>query len=397
MSIQLVSISHKTAPVAMREKFAFSPGQQLEIMESVIRESPAKECVILATCNRTEVYTYCDRESKERQVFEVIQRVLSEAAGMPGDESMGDLLRFYQGNKAIHHLFDVTTGLDSMVIGEDQILGQVKNAHATAMEQKMCSTFLNTFFRYAITASKKVKTDTLLSKTPVSTATIAVKAAEEYLGDLSGKKIMLLGATGKIGTVVFKNLLADYAVELYLTMRDQSHLNKHQHDSRTKTQYIPYEKRYDWLDEMDVVISATSSPHYTMTYEKVKKSLATKKKRAFVDLAVPLDIESRISEMEDIRCYNIDDFSQVAKENNDKKLKEAKMAREILEDYELQFKRWMIFQKNLEVMKEIEAEIVLEAEEKSIMKAMDKLFYRVRENASPEDLEVFFRCLKYEE
>lgn len=397
MSIQLVSISHKTAPVAMREKFAFSPGQQLEIMESVIRESPAKECVILATCNRTEVYTYCDRESKERQVFEVIQRVLSEAAGMPGDESMGDLLRFYQGNKAIHHLFDVTTGLDSMVIGEDQILGQVKNAHATAMEQKMCSTFLNTFFRYAITASKKVKTDTLLSKTPVSTATIAVKAAEEYLGDLSGKKIMLLGATGKIGTVVFKNLLADYAVELYLTMRDQSHLNKHQHDSRTKTQYIPYEKRYDWLDEMDVVISATSSPHYTMTYEKVKKSLATKKKRAFVDLAVPLDIESRISEMEDIRCYNIDDFSQVAKENNDKKLKEAKMAREILEDYELQFKRWMIFQKNLEVMKEIEAEIVLEAKEKSIMKAMDKLFYRVRENASPEDLEVFFRCLKYEE
>lgn len=397
MSIQLVSISHKTAPVAMREKFAFSPGQQLEIMKSVIRESPAKECVILATCNRTEVYTYCARESKERQVFEVVQRVLSGAAGMPGDESMGDLLRFYQGNKAIHHLFDVTTGLDSMVIGEDQILGQVKNAHATAMEEKMCSTFLNTFFRYAITASKKVKTDTLLSKTPVSTATIAVKAAEEYLGDLSGKKIMLLGATGKIGTVVFKNLMADYAVELYLTMRDQSRLNKHQHDSRTKTQYIPYENRYDWLDEMDVVISATSSPHYTMTYEKVKKSLVTKKKRAFVDLAVPLDIESRISEMEDIRCYNIDDFSQVAKENNDKKLKEAKMAREILEDYELQFKRWMIFQKNLEVMKEIEAEIVLEAEEKSIMKAMDKLFYRVRENASPEDLEVFFRCLKYEE
>ena len=137
MSIQLVSISHKTAPVAMRAKFAFSPGQQLEIMKAIIQESPAEECVILATCNRTEVYTYCASEGKERKVFEVIQKVLSESAGMPDDESMGDLLRFYQGNKAIHHLFDVTTGLDSMVIGEDQILGQVKNAHAVAMKEKM--------------------------------------------------------------------------------------------------------------------------------------------------------------------------------------------------------------------------------------------------------------------
>lgn len=397
MSIQLVSISHKTAPVAMRAKFAFSPGQQLEIMKAIIQESPAEECVILATCNRTEVYTYCASEGKERKVFEVIQKVLSESAGMPDDESMGDLLRFYQGNKAIHHLFDVTTGLDSMVIGEDQILGQVKNAHAVAMKEKMCSTFLNTFFRYAITASKKVKTDTLLSKTPVSTATIAVKAAEEFLGDLTGKKIMLLGATGKIGSVVYKNLMADYAVELYLTIRDQSRMQKHQHESRTITQYIPYENRYELLDEMDVIISATTSPHYTMVYEKVKKSLKTPKKRAFVDLAVPLDIESRIGEIEDTMCYNIDDFSQVAKENNNKKLEEAKMAREILEDYELQFKRWMIFQKNFEVMKSVEADMVHLAEEKSIVKAVDKLFYRVRESASPEDLEVFFRCLKYAE
>ncbi len=400
----MISISHKTAPLNVREKFAFTPQQQASILEELYSWVFISECVIISTCNRTEVYLWSENKEKAREIFEYTQGVLLRSAGLENMADVGHIFRFYSGDKAIHHLFLVASGLDSMVIGEDQILGQVKEAHQFAAKIKTCGTYMNTFFRYSVTAAKKVKTDTALSKTPISTAIICIRAAQSYLGTLDDKNIMIIGASGKIGSIVKKNLLSDYKARVFVTTRDGNLENSqgvfnHGRDTVYYT-YIPYEKRYEYLADMDVVISATSSPHYTLTYDSVEKCLVFGqdkehvKPRAFMDLAVPLDIESRIGSLPGVMCSNIDDFGKTARTNNAVRLKEADSARQILEEYETAFKKWMIFQQSLKIMEYTKGEILKEGDQKGMEKALSHFFYRVRESASPDQLEVFMECLK---
>lgn len=392
MGIQIISISHKIAPLHIREMFAFTKEQQEDMMRKMTDHLEVSECVVLSTCNRTEMYVYSESESKG-YVFNLMEEVLLNAAGAGDEEEVGNYLLFFHGKKAIQHLFQVAAGLDSMVIGEDQILGQVKTAHQQAREIGTTGVYLNTFFRMAVTGAKKVKTDTDLSKTSVSTATLAIKVAEESLGSLKGKKVMIIGATGKIGGIVLMNLLSLGEAEVYVTTRSNKVIStKHGQNDYIM---IEYEDRYDYIDAMDVVISATSSPHYTLTCGKMKKSLKTEKPRVFVDLAVPMDIESKVITLGDISYFNIDDFTRIAKENNQKKLEEAKAASGILDEYELQFEQWMVFQKSLPIMARVRDNFMKVTEHKGVEKAFDHFFYWVRENNEPEDLEVFFQCLNH--
>ncbi len=393
MSIQLVSISHKTAPLHIRALFAFDAQTQTALMEKIRSLPLIEECVVIATCNRTEIYTYSSVKDSEREIFEWIRKMLARTVGTAHDIS--GVLRFYYGPGAEHHLFEVACGLDSMVIGEDQILGQVKNAHQQAMAQHMCGTYLNAFFRYAVTAAKKVKTDTRLSKTPVSTASVCIKAAQDYVGRLEHKKVLLIGATGKIGGIVAKNLMSDYKPQLYVTARGAGKVRQIREDHRGYTYTeIPYERRYDFIGEMDVVISATASPHYTLTREKVSKCITPGKRMAFMDLAVPPDIESNIGELPGVGCFNIDDFAKTARENNEKKLREAGAAKTILETYETEFKKWMLFQQALPDIRRVKESVASDCETKGIDRAVSRLFFKIRENADVDTLERFLKCLE---
>lgn len=393
MSIQLVSISHKTAPLHIRALFAFDAQTQTALMEKIRSLPLIEECVVIATCNRTEIYTYSSVKDSEREIFEWIRKMLARTVGTAHDIS--GVLRFYYGPGAEHHLFEVACGLDSMVIGEDQILGQVKNAHQKAMAQHMCGTYLNAFFRYAVTAAKKVKTDTRLSKTPVSTASVCIKAAQDYVGRLEHKKVLLIGATGKIGGIVAKNLMSDYKPQLYVTARGAGKVRQIREDHRGYTYTeIPYERRYDFIGEMDVVISATASPHYTLTREKVSKCITPGKRMAFMDLAVPPDIESSIGELPGVGCFNIDDFAKTARENNEKKLREAGAAKTILETYETEFKKWMLFQQALPDIRRVKESVASDCETKGIDRAVSRLFFKIRENADVDTLERFLKCLE---
>jgi glutamyl-tRNA reductase len=158
---------------------------------------------------------------------------------------------------------------------------------------------------------------------------------------------------------------------------------------------LEYEDRYAHLDEMDVVISSTASPHYVLTASKVKSALKTEKPRVFVDLAVPMDIEKKVTELGDIYYYNIDDFTKIAEENNRKKEREVELAHGILGDYELQFRKWMIFQRSLPIMRKEKRAFKKMVEYKGLDYALDQFYFWVRESNSPEDLEVFFRCIEY--
>ncbi|MCD8021284.1 MAG: glutamyl-tRNA reductase [Clostridiales bacterium] len=392
MDIQIISISHKIAPLRIREMFAFTKEQQISMMRKLTESLEISECVVLSTCNRTEMYVYAESESTG-VVYNQMEDVLLECAGAGDEEDIGNYLLFFHGKKAIHHLFQVAAGLDSMVIGEDQILGQVKEAHKQAREAGTTGVYLNTFFRMAVTSAKKVKTDTDLSRTSVSTATLAVKVAEERLGTLKGKKVMIIGATGKIGGIVLMNILSLNEAEVYVTTRSNKVVStKH---GQTNFLTIEYEDRYDYIDAMDVVISATSSPHYPLTVTRINKALATDKTSVFVDLAVPMDIDAKIRSVDGVSYYNIDDFTRIARENNQKKLMEAQAATGILDEYELQFEQWMVFQKSLPVMAKVRDNFLKVAEHKGVENAFDHFFYWVRENNDPEDLEVFFHCLNH--
>lgn len=388
MSIQLISISHKTADLNIRSCFALDRETQIEYLKETISLGYIEECALLSTCNRLEVYLYGPDEN-QREIFSEAERVLLRRITFPAGIDGAEYLRFYEGEKAERHLFFVAAGLDSMVIGEDQILGQVKEAQHQARNAGTMGTFLDTCFRYAITAAKRVKTETALSRTSVSTATIAVKAAREYLGDLKGKNVLLLGASGKIGNSIFKNLLSEGETHVYMTTRQRCH-------GGTGGRYLelPYGERYEWLDQMDVIISATSSPHYTMTLEKVKKALITEKHRVFVDLAVPPDIDKRVRELSNTGYCNMDDFARVADENNRKKEKEAAAAVDILEDYRVQFKKWMIFQKSFGAVQRMKEKICRQAENKGMDKAVSHFFFALKESLAPEQLEIFMEALK---
>ncbi|MEE1312652.1 MAG: glutamyl-tRNA reductase [Lachnospiraceae bacterium] len=388
MSIQLISVSYKSAPIAIREKFAFCKEAQRELMEQLVRTEEIEECILVSTCNRTELYCYGNDEKDQSAVFAVMQKYLLLLAGLEKRGEVRNYLRFFHNQKAVHHLFQVAAGLDSMVIGEDQILGQIKDAHEYAMETGTTGVYLNTLFRYAITGAKKVKTETKLSKTSVSTASLAIKTAMHEFGDLNGKKILIIGASGKIGSIVLKNLQSVKGVSIYVTAR-QGKISRH----GLRFEQIPYEERYEYFENMDVIISATSSPHYTVTEKKFRQAIKSRKKKVLIDLAVPMDMEKTLESIKEVSYYNIDDFERISRANNEKKRKEAKEADIILDDYEEKFEQWRIFKNNQQIMDMVCDFIEKESKKKNTNYAVWKLFYQIRDSIEPGKLETFFQCL----
>lgn len=397
MGIYLLSLSHKTTPLAIRSLFAYTEQQKEQVLGELLSSGQVDEAVVLSTCNRTEIYCHGeeadDGEATDgNRVLEVMEAAAVRAADAGEVPDMRRYLRRYCGRGAIHHLFQVAAGLDSMVIGEDQILGQVKQAYDFSRERGYCRTFLNTLFRDAVTGAKKVKTDTILSKTPVSTASLAVKAAEETLGGLSGKKLLIIGATGKIGNIVLKNVQDIKDLDIYVTMRGHSGTGKLGHGLRYTT--VPFEERYQWLDEMDVVLSATASPHYTITRAQVEQYIKSEKPRVFLDLAVPVDIEETVAGLSQTWYFNIEDMTELARRNNEKKQAAIQTADRIIEEYETQFYKWMMFQTHRDDMDRLKETIVQEICEKGAEAAINHLFYRMREAGTTGQVDGFLETVR---
>lgn len=407
MGIYLLSLSHKTTPLAVRALFAYTEREKLQVLEELLASGWIDEAVVLSTCNRMEIYCHgLGKEHPAGKILEIMESAaVRAAAGSKGRESSGtesetknvleagDVLRFirrYHGRQAVHHLFQVAAGLDSMVLGEDQILGQVKQAYEFSHERGYCRIYLNTLFRDAVTGAKKVKTDTEISRTSVSTASLAVKAAQEKLGGLKGKRMMIIGATGRIGNIILKNVQQISGLEIYVTMRTHSSLDKLGRGLRYET--IAYEDRYLRMDEMDVVVSATSSPHYTVTAYELEQHIKTRKPRVFVDLAVPPDIEN--PRLSGTWYYNIEDMTELARRNNQQKQAEAQAADQIIEEYEERFVKWFLYKGSQDVMEEWKESAIRDVGEKGAEAAVSRLLYQLREAGTVEEVESFLSALK---
>ena len=291
-----ISVNYKNSDVNIRKKLAFSENVQKEFLTELINGKTVSECVILCTCNRTELY-FCGNEDS----LNTVQNLLSNYSGIEYDLLKKHLYLFYS-DKAVMHLFRVVSGIESMVIGEDEILGQIKLAYTMAKDLGMTGYELNMTFQSAMACAKKIKTQTALSKTSVSTATLAGNEIAHFKDKVN---VLVIGATGKIGTVLVKNLLSHKNVSVIATSR------KHSAESvQTKANITiaNYADRYSYMDSADCVVSATASPHYTVTYYDLKKNIKTDKPRLFIDLAVPPDIDGSVAGIKGLKLIGIDYF-----------------------------------------------------------------------------------------
>ena len=398
MSIQLLSISHKTARASLRGRFVFDSEQTKDILKQLTEpdgqqeHTGIEEAVLISTCNRTELY--CSG-TPENQNFIRMQHVLLAAAGIEknSDTHMAalDAFRRFSDKNAIHHLFCVAAGLDSAVLGEDQILGQVRNAYFLAMESGYTKTTFHCLFQSAITAAKRMKTDTILSKSSISTAGLALKTAMECQQDLPVKNVMIIGASGKIGSIVLKDALDFQGLNIFITARHELPHPLHGQDMRYTV--IPYEKRYEYMPDMDIVISATASPHYTVMKEHFLAQNPPVKKRVFFDLAVPADIEPEMSQVPETVCYSMEDMQELARQNNAAKLEALPKAKAILSTYEEQFVKNMAFGEALPAIAALSERAQETLGQESAYSLVHKFVCQAKKNCDADEFVQFTKIL----
>lgn len=371
-----ISISYKTALVSVREQFAFTLEEQKEFIDQLKQQKMIDGAVILCTCNRSEIYI-----TGEKEAVSILQRELARYK----NKHVGEILNYlhiYSEDKAIRHLYQVCCGIDSMVLGEDEILRQVKTAYSLSLELGFVNYELNIFFQRAIACAKKIKTNTNLSKTPISIATLV--ANEIFHFPKEKKQVLIIGITGQIGNILLKNIVSKPNIEILGTIR--SHKTKIKTEIKASNlMIIDYIQRYQYIDNSDIIISATTSPHYTITYDKLKEWIRQKKERLFLDLSVPIDIDPYIQEIEGVKLYNIDQFQELSKLNNKKKLKELDIANAIMENYIDEVKKEILFHDYLTQIEKTK-KIVKE-------KSLESILYTIRDNVDSKKLEIILDTL----
>ena len=366
--ILLLSLSFRNTPQKIREYFAFGNEDKKRLLKSLCSEELIDEAVVLITCNRTEIYVSSGNDKSTSGIINIILEKCEDIIGINID-NIRDYLLFYTGKSAVSHLYKVSAGLDSMLVGEDQILGQVKDAIEFARECDTAHLYLNTLFRDAVTEAKKIKTETMISKSGVSTATLALRAAKDVLNSFSGKNILIIGASGKIGDIVLKNALSYDFAQIYVTRR--RHNIDMSPNAMDRVSIIEYNDRYDYIKNADVIVSSTSGPHFTLTKEHIQENIVPGSKKVFIDLAVPCDIDERVSNLDNIYYYNMDDMKKFADENNEKKKISIEKANAMTDEGVEKFLKWALFQENLKVFSD----------------ATEHLFYKIRDNGSLEALQ----------
>lgn len=321
--MKCISISFKTAPEDVRNKFAFTNSEKKDFLSQLSEFITDAKCIILATCNRTEIYV-----ETQKNVFTILENLLSKKTGFSISE-IRKYARYYENKTALEHIFKVTCGLDSMIVGENEILSQVKQTYLDSLQDKRTGYELNITFLSALSCAKKIKTQTEISKSALSFATLACNEIKNFLQENQNQdtSIMVIGGSGKIGSSIIRNLLnKNPKLKIYATQRTHGYpIN-----FTEKVEIIDYAKRFQYLKNIYIVISATTSPHYTINFGDTISNITPAKKMLFIDLASPYDIDREISKIPNCKLITIDYFKEIVKNNNIKKEKAVEDAYDIL-------------------------------------------------------------------
>ncbi len=336
MHIVIAGLSHKTAPVEIREKLTFPAETQDEALHALLSYKNISEGVILSTCNRTEIYIVANNleEGKKDTV-----RFLCDYHGFKSDE-LSPYLYFHDSVEAVHHLFRVVASLDSMVVGEAQILGQVKEAYEYAFDAGAANIIVNRLFRQAFSVGKKVRTETEIGESAVSISYAAVELAKKVFGELEGRTVMIVGA-GEMSELTAKHLLANGVSSVLVTNRTFERAVELA--ERFNGHAVEFDNLFEAMTNADIIISSTGAPHYVISKEGVAKAIYRRRNRPifFIDIAVPRDIEPGVNDIYNAFLYDIDDLQSVVDANLAERAREAKKAESIVEKEVSEFIFWL--------------------------------------------------------
>ena len=323
MQLALVGLSHKTAPVEIRERLAFSNDALRSALTSLVDRRAVNEALILSTCNRVEVVA----ESPDDRL---IRDFICEFHQISHD-SVSTHLYSYRNVEAIRHVFRVTASLDSMVIGEPQILGQVKEAFRIAMDAGTVGMHLSALMNRAFAVAKKVRSETGISQSAVSVSYAAVELARKIFGDLSGKTVMIIGAS-KMGELAAKHLRRAGASSVLVTNRTFERAVELAKVFEGAA--VPFEHFTDHMAGADIVITSTGAPHFIIGKNLAEQVIHRRKNKPifFIDIAVPRDIDPAVNQIDNAFLYDIDDLQQVIDANLKERFKEAMRAEQIVDD-----------------------------------------------------------------
>ena len=335
MQVLLLGVSHHTATIDLRERLAF-PADRLPAALGMLAQRPGVgEVVLLSTCNRSEIYTTCQDPEQAR---ESLSRFLIEYHGVPA-ETVEPHLYVQHGDQAVGQLFRVAAGLDSLVVGEPQILGQVKHAYTVATEQHCTGALLNRMFHHAFTVGKRVRAETGLADGAVSVSYAALGLARKICGEIKGLTALVLGA-GDMAALTARHLQAQEPKALLISSRTIAHATALANEVGGRV--IPWEETDGALAAADIVVSATGATKPIVTRERVRRAMKMRPTRQLfiIDIAVPRDVEAEAGEIEQVLVYNIDDLQSIVSDNLSKRALEVARAEKIVRDEVEAFMTW---------------------------------------------------------
>jgi glutamyl-tRNA reductase len=333
--IILIGLNHKTAPVEIRERLAVSKEEAAGILDAIKESASVNEVVLFSTCNRVEILMAA--EDKTGSV-ETAERRLSEFKKVPVSQ-FRDSIYIYEGDDAVRHIFRVASSLDSMMVGESQILGQIKEAYFNATKRKTSGVILNRLLHRTFFTAKRIRTETGIGDHAVSISYAAVELAKKIFGRLEGKKVLLIGA-GEMAELAVEHLLKNRVKEIFVanrTFKTGVELARKFGGSAIRFEEIP-----DCLLQADIIISSTGSPDMIVSKDQVKNIMPGRKNRPlfFIDIAVPRDIDPGINKLNNTYLYDIDDLNGVVDENIEDRNKEAVKGERIIDEAVISFRRW---------------------------------------------------------
>ena len=397
-----ISITHKNLTAAKRECFACNDEEQIKLAGAVAKAYPEAGLVLLMTCNRSEIYM-----SGTDTDFVWLEQQFADTKKFPVEALKGAAMR-YEGKSCLTHLCRVVCGLDSAVLGEVEIIRQVKQAYLAAKARGQTDAEMNMVFQGALRLAKEVAETSQMTHLPVSVGTLACTASLEFRADTNmnedtdetesmtsnemdtiadsnqqredseEKHILIIGAAGQMGSIVMRDLLdADAKVQIVGTSR------KHKQAlqkifSHERVQWVHYDRRYEYLDWADVIISVTDSPHYTFLADKVAEIRRETKPRLFLDLAIPRDIDAEIGRLSGCVVKDLDYIKSLASENNRKKISEAKKIELLIEEHVDEMQKLLAFRAFVGTRKDITEKLG----EKSAM----WLLYQLKDVLDAQDL-----------
>jgi len=335
MHIAVFGLNHNTAPIEIREKLFISEENIHDVLNS-IKTAGIREAVILSTCNRTEIYFCSDNQDK---ALDIINNMLFNYFNIKQDW-IADYTYCFQDEDAYKHLFLVASGLDSMVIGEPQILGQVKDAYRTATLQNATGFFLDKTFHKTFNVAKRIRTETRIGYNPISISSMAIELSKNIFGELHKKKILVIGV-GEMSEIALKYFKKEGLNEIFIANRTFQHAQKLSEEIIGAP--CPFQEIPELLTKVDMVLSSTGSEKPIIDKTLVHAIMKKRKNKPlfFIDIAMPRDVDPGVNDIENVYLYDIDDLKELSQKHLSDRVKESEKAMAIIEEEKSGFTAWL--------------------------------------------------------